>query len=495
MNTKEEFFKETKEDLSVDSWAENLLRFNTIKDKRNKERASLILKGFACAYTGVISEAFMFEKDRDGVYNFLEKDNREKNPISYEMIASSYSLDTLSKCLNYDTIIAVQDTTTLNYGGLHETEGLGYIGEKHMRGTLCHSTLAMNMEGFPLGILNLKLWCRDYAKYGQGHNSKKRAAEDKESFKWFESSRETTSLFNSVVSSKKVKVIHVSDRESDIYDLLQEIKESGNSCVIRSSINRLCVDDTGNTEKIRDAIRKNKPLGRIVIDVPQRKKDGLPEHAVLTLRSRKMMIIYIAKNKSEGEDKAKKRAPLTVNFVEAVEENPPEGAKALHWMLWTFEDVSTLEKVKLVIEIYRSRWTIEEYHKTAKSVMNVEKSQLKTEARIDIYLALCLPVALRIMQLKRLAENCPETPCTEIYTEAEWKSSCIFVNCKLPENGRIPDVLEVTTNIAKIGGYHGRKSDGVFGTITLGKGLLRLRYLSSGYSMALSDIKENSGFT
>lgn len=78
MNTRKESFEETKESLSVDIWAENLFHFTTIKDKRNKERASLILKGFANASTGIISEAFMSEKDRDGVYNFLEKDNREK---------------------------------------------------------------------------------------------------------------------------------------------------------------------------------------------------------------------------------------------------------------------------------------------------------------------------------------------------------------------------------------------------------------------------------
>lgn len=64
----------------------------------------------------------------------------------------------------------MQDTTFLNCSNLHEAEGLGYIGEKHMRGTLCHTTLAMNIECFPIGILNLKLWCRDDTKYGQGRN-------------------------------------------------------------------------------------------------------------------------------------------------------------------------------------------------------------------------------------------------------------------------------------------------------------------------------------
>jgi len=149
--------KKLKNSLELDNWARNLLQFNSVKDKRNKERLSFIVKGFAKSSTGIISEAFVKERDRDGVYNFIEKDKREKNPLSYEMISHSYSLDTATKCLEYDTILAIQDTTSFNYKGLFETDGLGYIWGKDTRGIQCHSTIALTEDGIPIGILGLKM--------------------------------------------------------------------------------------------------------------------------------------------------------------------------------------------------------------------------------------------------------------------------------------------------------------------------------------------------
>ena len=50
------------------------------------------------------------------------------------------------------TILAVQDTTSLNYSTHEKMEGIGYISEKTL-GANIHSCLALTAEGLVLGIL------------------------------------------------------------------------------------------------------------------------------------------------------------------------------------------------------------------------------------------------------------------------------------------------------------------------------------------------------
>ena len=50
------------------------------------------------------------------------------------------------------TILAVQDTTSLNYNTHEKMEGIGYISEKTL-GVNIHSCLALTAEGLVLGIL------------------------------------------------------------------------------------------------------------------------------------------------------------------------------------------------------------------------------------------------------------------------------------------------------------------------------------------------------
>ena len=275
---------------------------------------------------------------------------------------------------------------------------------------------------------------------------------------------------------KEIKVIHVADREGDIYEVLSDIKANKESCVIRCSYDRNCIDENGKRVKIKSHIHSKTPLGMIQILVPD--KGNSPERvATLTLRSCHVKLA------PEGKE------PIEVNVVEACEKNPPENeSEPLNWLLWTFEDVDTLDDVIRVVGIYKKRWTVEQYHKISKSVMKVEKSQLKTDDRIDIYLAMCLAVALRILQIKLLSQRYPDEPCTIVYTESEWKATYQYEHGDLPEKNKIPTVLEMTKMVAILGGYHNRKSDGPPGVITLGRGLGKLAYLSKGYQMGISDL-------
>jgi hypothetical protein len=61
------------------------------------------------------------------------------------------------------TVLAIQDTTSLNYNTHEKTEGIGYISEKTL-GVNIHSCLTVSAEGLALGILGQMSYNREQAK-------------------------------------------------------------------------------------------------------------------------------------------------------------------------------------------------------------------------------------------------------------------------------------------------------------------------------------------
>lgn len=66
---------------------------------------------------------------------------------------------------------------------------------------------------------------------------------------------------------------------------------------------------------------------------------------------------------------------LECNLVQVVETDPPEGQEPLNWYLLTSVEVTSFEVALKVIEWYRYRWIIEEYHKCIKTGCKVERAK------------------------------------------------------------------------------------------------------------------------
>jgi hypothetical protein len=58
------------------------------------------------------------------------------------------------------------------------TENLGPIASQQegIIGMLVHSTMTFNLEGTPLGLLDVQCWTRDAADFGQRHERKQRSS-------------------------------------------------------------------------------------------------------------------------------------------------------------------------------------------------------------------------------------------------------------------------------------------------------------------------------
>ena len=92
-----------------------------------------------------------------GAYRFFSNDKAKP-----ELILKSHKDSTITRLKGNRIILAVQDTTDIAYSSHKETKGLGYINDsENARGYHYHPTLAVTVEGTPLGILDSQVWVRE----------------------------------------------------------------------------------------------------------------------------------------------------------------------------------------------------------------------------------------------------------------------------------------------------------------------------------------------
>jgi hypothetical protein len=134
-------------------------------------------------------------------------------------------------------ILALQDTTSVNYSNLAQARGLGPIGTQvdGAQGLHLHSTLAVSTQGVPLGFLDAQCWARDPQDFGK--NKHGLSIEQKESYRWLKSYRAVAAVQKRL---PQVSLVSVADREGDIYELFAEAAQDpqGPHLLIRATHER-----------------------------------------------------------------------------------------------------------------------------------------------------------------------------------------------------------------------------------------------------------------
>jgi hypothetical protein len=198
--------------------------------------------------------------------------------LNREEILRAHREATIKRISNEKTtVLAVQDTTSLNYTTHEKTLGLGYISDK-TRGVNIHTCLAVTTDGLVLGILDQLSYSRPQAKDDtRSHDSKKtRILEEKESYRWVKTLETSTASL-----PEGVKVISVCDREGDMYELFDAAFSGGHLFLVRVAQNRMTEDN----QRILDMIQKEDCRGTIAITIPRDSRKGQKERqGVLRIR-------------------------------------------------------------------------------------------------------------------------------------------------------------------------------------------------------------------
>jgi hypothetical protein len=144
------------------------------------------------------------------IYNLPGNEKFDRDEIIRE-----HRNGTIKRMAGEPVILAVQDTTGVNYNGQRNMEGNGYISDKTM-GVNIHTCLAVTPDGLVLGALDQRGYNRTEPRNETltREQQKNRPIEEKESNRWLETMETAGGNI-----PEGIKVIHVCDREGDMYGL------------------------------------------------------------------------------------------------------------------------------------------------------------------------------------------------------------------------------------------------------------------------------------
>jgi hypothetical protein len=448
-------------------WADEELGEVEIGDRRLNKRLVSIAQVFYARPQANIPQACQSRAETKATYRFLDHPE-----TSMETILKPHYQATVARMSREAVILAVQDTTSLNYTAHPATENLGPIGYRQDRGIglMLHHTMAFNREATPLGLLDVQCWARDGADFGKKKRRHSLPIEEKESYKWLVSFRKVAEAQKQCPQSMMVSV---GDREADVYQLFELALSdpSGPKLLIRAQQDRLLAE---GQEHLWEKMAEQEVSGIQEIQVP-RQKNRPARVARLEVRFAQ---VTLRSPKNE-----KRRRELTLWAIWAREIVESTKADGIAWMLLSTVPVHTFEDAIEKLAWYTIRWGIEVYHRTLKSGCKVEERQLGTADRIETCLAIDMVVAWRIFHLAKLGRETPDVPCTVFFEEAEWKALVAHITQHPKPPDHPPTLREAIRMVASLGGFLDRKSDGEPGTKSLWLGLQRLDDLSSMWKL------------
>lgn len=441
-------------------WAAEAMRGVDLGDARRSRRLQKLLVDLAARYEVSLPQACGNWAAVKAAYRFFDND-----AVEPEMIRAGLTAATVSRLEGQAVVLGMSDTTSLDYSAHPATAGLGVLENKWRQGVLLHSVLAVTAAGLPVGVLWQQWWAREPSAAGRRGTRRQRPTAEKESAKWLTAAQETLA-----VVPPETLVVQVGDRESDVFDLFAQPRRAGAHLLVRAAWDR-CVE--GAPEHLWAAAEAAAAAGPARVMVTG--KDKLPEReAEVSVRWTEVALCP-PRHRREG------LAAVTMRVVLVREEAPPEGAKPLVWLLLTTLPVSSFEEAWRCVRWYRLRWLVERYHYVLKSGCRVEELQLRTVARLERALACFSAVAWGVLWLTYLGREQPDQPASMVLEREEWEALMCFSQDHPEPPTSPPTVQAALRAIAGLGGFLGRKHDGMPGVAVIWRGLTRLHDITAAY--------------
>jgi hypothetical protein len=313
-------------------------------------------------------------------------------------------------------------------------------------------------------------------KRARTERNKARPFEDKQGSRFTEAARNSIRRLATVDVHPWIIV----DREGDNRDILVALDEMPCLYTIRATWDRR-IGPHHDSPKLRKTLENAPICATARVEIP-RSGSRAARTVSLDVRAANATVHFKAQQHPRGE--------LNL-FAVLIREKGKHGDKrdAIDWLLYTNVPIVTADDALKVVEAYRARWRIEEFHKTWKSgACNVETAQLRSFQAVAKWATLLSAVATRIERLKYLARTKPEAPISVELEPIEIEALLIERKARERKNTKLPampTVAAATEWIAEMGGWMGLKTSGPPGSITIARGLQILAV----YVRALNDVR------
>jgi hypothetical protein len=379
-----------------------------------------------------------------GAYRLLSNED-----IAPQAIMGPHVALTRERAQNHPVVLCVQDDTQLDFTCRTGISGLGMTGDGEGRGLLQHAALAVLPGKKLLGILDLR-W---HALIKRPQKQKRREVQAR----WC-----ATDVWQDAANAigawpANSKLVHVGDRESDIFRFMQSALTQGHGFVVRAKFDRM---DEGTGERLWTKLTRQEPLGQMQVTLGVQRDKGnrvkrQGREACLTIRSAPVEVPAPV-----NDPRTQSAAPLSLFAVYLLEEDPPAGVEPVEWMLVTSLEAISLEQAQTIIGYYTCRWVIEEWHRCLKEGCCVEASQLDDALDIQRLTSILAIVAVRLLETRDLAESASDDANSAESLRASVPPLVIAIVAGLAKAR--PEALTLKQfwlTIAKRGGYLGRKHD------------------------------------
>lgn len=380
------------------------------------------------------------------------------------------------------TVLCIQDTSEINmYNHKKRLKKDGSLGTTNAPeaglGYFIHPSLVVDAEScIPYGFSYVKIWNRAEEKITKFERKYTTLPiEDKESYKWIETSDKTKTVLSEAAS-----VIIIQDREGDIYEQFASIPDEKTELLIRAKSNRTLKDRTklfstfgdepvqcSYTINIEADARKNRKKRTAKIDVRYKEIEILRTDACAKTISESTKL-YLIEAKETG-----------------TEQNNP-----VCWRLLTTIPVLTNEMALTCLQWYSWRWMIEEVFRILKQEgFDIEASELEYGKSIRKLCLLMLDTIIKLFMMQiaysipeeeglppESCFNAQEQECLELVTQnLEGKTT------KQKNNNKPTSLKRYAWTIARLGGWKGYESERPPGITTLWIGIQKFSGIKTGW--------------
>ena len=448
--------------------------FEDLKDKRLLNSGNSILNRLFANSIYSIRQLASSDSEAKAMYRFLQNDN-----VSEANIVKNMSSNCVS-CVGNKSVLCIQDTSEINLynhkNRIKKDDYIGLNGTVGSLGFLIHPSFVLDSETLiPYGFSDVKIWNRTHEEPKKDHSHQKKLLpiEEKESYKWIESSQNTKKVLENAS-----EIIIIQDREGDIYEQFCLVPDQRTHLLIRAKTNRILQ----GKQKLFEYL-SNQPLqGTYTVDLEGDKRRNIKKRtATIEVRFSKVTLTgnqYTNKNLPEK---------VTLYAIEAKEvgeniENP------IHWRLLTTKKVEDFATALLCIEWYTCRWIIEEVFRILKKEgFNIEASELSQGKAIRKLCLMMLETIIKLFIMQIAYDREEEIEPRSCFTQEE--IDCLEIQIKQLEgkteklkNPYIrSDLKRYIWAIARLGGWKGYLSERKPGITTFWIGLQKFTAIMQGW--------------
>lgn len=462
----------------MSEWFDEETEHCHFKDKRIGDRFRQIIRSVAASPGESIPKACQDWAETKAVYRFLSN----ARVCAQEILGGHFhqTSERVSACQG--PVLVLHDTSEFTFKRkdpkpigstrklpTNKTILAAFGKNTTVCGCLLHASLAITPEGLPLGLTDCYQWSRHAFKNTRAMKKKinptRVPISTKESQRWLDNILRTHETTN----CDPQKLIHIGDREADIYELYSLCSQLNTHFLVRVCVNRLANESTLAEELM---LSEKKFSKRIEFD----DTDGNRVSTRINVKVKKLLL-HPPVNKSREYD------DLHVTVVSAVEEKQPADRDRIRWTLLTNLPVKNKADTLKVLDWYKQRWKIEVYFKVLKSGMAVEQLKLRDRKRLERWIALCCVVSWRIHWLTMLAREAETFPEAYVFADTE----CLILKRTAKLHDAASGITVYLYALAKLGGYLDRTTDPPPGIIVMWRGIRELSKLRRGYEIALGE--------